>query len=236
VRWLATPDASQFLFVVFAVLVMGTSLVLTGSRSGMAAFVVAALVLSAVMARRASGAMRRGMVVAYGATIVAGALLWAGLSTVVSRFTLATVDLATRLSAWRDTLRIVEDFPLAGTGLGTYDLAMLVYQTAHRSTMFAQAHNDYLQIVAEGGALVAIPAAACVLTIAGTVRRRFREQADDPSTYWLRVGALAAIAGIAAQSLVEFSLQMPANALLFVVVLAVALRRPPRVESHAHRV
>ena len=49
--------------------------------------------------------------------------------------------------------------------------------------------------------------------------------------YWTRFGAAAGLAGIALQSAVEFSLQMPGNAALFVVLCAIALhRRPPVVD------
>jgi hypothetical protein len=51
---------------------------------------------------------------------------------------------------------------------------------------------------------------------------------DDAQTRWIRIGAVAGLLGIAAQSLVEFSLQMPGNTLLFTVVLAIAMHRPSR--------
>ncbi len=57
------------------------------------------------------------------------------------------------------------------------------------------------------------------------VRRRVFNGQDDEVTGWLRIGAVAGLAGIAAQSLVEFSLQMPGNTVLFVVLLAIALHR-----------
>jgi hypothetical protein len=41
---------------------------------------------------------------------------------------------------------------------------------------------------------------------------------------------------LAAQSLVDFSLQMPANLALFVVLAAIALHRPLRSAPHARRV
>ncbi len=55
------------------------------------------------------------------------------------------------------------------------------------------------------------------------IRRRFRENADDPTTYWIRVGATTGLVAIAFQELVEFSLQMPGNATLFAVVAAIAI-------------
>jgi hypothetical protein len=46
---------------------------------------------------------------------------------------------------------------------------------------------------------------------------------DTVQTYWLRAGAVAGLAGIAAQSLVEFSLQMPGNALMFVFLVLIGV-------------
>ena len=233
-RWLITPDASRFAFVMLAVLVMGTSLALTQSRSGIVGFLAAVLVLAVAMCRHARRPFVRALVLSYAGVLAGGALLWAGLATTLTRFSLTAADLPARWSAWQDTLRIIADFPLFGVGLGNYGLAMLIYQTGHRSTMFAQAHNDYLQLLAEGGILVVIPALACFVVIARLIRRRLDGHDESPYEYWIRVGAVAALVGIALQSLVEFSLQMPANALLFVVVLAIAIR--PRLRAHAHRV
>jgi hypothetical protein len=55
-------------------------------------------------------------------------------------------------------------------------------------------------------------------------------------TAWIRAGSLAGVAAIAAQSVVEFSLQMPGNAALFAVLLALALHRPAGRSVDAHRV
>src|SRR5690606_24865693 len=129
---------------------------------------------------------------------------------------------------------IVRDFPLTGTGLGGYKHAMLVYQTGDREAIYAQAHNDYLQVLAEGGAMVAIPAAGVVLIVVAGIRRRLRGVDDDVMTFWMRRGAVAGLVGVAAQSVVEFSLQMPGNAAMCVVLVALALHRP-RPYSHAHR-
>jgi O-antigen ligase len=114
---------------------------------------------------------------------------------------------------------------------------MLVYQTAGRPVMYAQAHNDYLQVLAEGGAIVAVPAAVLIVLIATGIRRRIA-MGSDPASYWIRAGAVAGLAGIAAQSAVEFSLQMPGNTVMFVLLLAIALHRsrsdsrPPAAVRH----
>jgi O-antigen ligase len=88
-----------------------------------------------------------------------------------------------------------------------------------------EAHNDYLQLLVEGGWLVAVPALALIGLFAREVRRRFRDALDDRTGYWLRLGAVTGLVAIAFQEIVEFSLQMPGNAALFTVLAAVAMRR-----------
>ena len=224
-RWLLSVEASRFALVAFCALLMAMALVLTGSRSGVASLAVATVVLGYFALQTFQGARARLMAAFYLAVILLAAIAWVGADRTVARFQLARADAPGRFAAWQDTLRIISDFPVFGTGMGTYHRAMLVYQTEGRPVMYEQAHNDYLQILAEGGALVTIPVIVLVLWIVTGIRRRFSRDTDDPFTYWIRVGAVAGLAGIAAQSAVEFSLQMPGNTALFVLLLAIALHR-----------
>jgi O-antigen ligase len=236
-RWLTTVDASRFLHVAFCALLMGMSLVLTGSRSGIASFGVAMTVFVVLAIRHFRSRRARAMVGGYLGVLLLGAIIWAGTDQTVGRFLLARTDSSGggRVAAWQDTLRIVSDFPLFGTGMGTYGQAMLVYQTHSRPVMYVQAHNEYLQVAAEGGILVVVPAVAALGLVLAGIRRRLTSGMDDEMTAWVRVGAVAGLAGIAAQSLVEFSLQMPGNALLFVVLLAIALHRSRGKDSSRER-
>ena len=236
-QWFATVDANRFTLLAVAVLVMATSLVLTGSRSGVASFGVALMVLGWFALRHLQAGRTRWVLVGSFMLLLAGSLGWAGIDRTVDRFNRAPAELEGRFSAWRDTERIIADFPVFGTGLGTYAQAMLLYQTRGRDVMYAEAHNDYIQLAAEGGLIVAIPLLFACGVMALTIRRRLRPGDDDPMTAWIRAGSLAGIAAIAAQSVVEFSLQMPGNAAMFVVLLAVALhRRAPVRFVDAHRV
>jgi O-antigen ligase len=234
-QWLGTPDASRFVFAAVAVLVMMVALVLSGSRSGLASAVVAIATLGyfASRGRRRQGRIKRVLPALYLLLVVAFAVGWVGIDRTVARFADVRVELRERLSAWSDTWRIARDFPVAGVGFGSYGRAMLVYQTAERHSIYEQAHNEYLQILAEGGALVAFPAAIALFVLLANVRHRFRGQ-DPPDAYWLRAGAAAGLMGIAAQSFFDFSLQMPGNAMMFAVLAAIAVHRPSG--HHANRV
>jgi O-antigen ligase len=232
-KWLATPDANRFLFSATAILVMAVALVLSGSRSGLASVIVAIATLGYLASRLKHGRLKRILPALYLLLFVIIAVGWVGVDRTVARFDDAPQEFAERVVAWKDTLHIARDFPVAGAGFGGYGLAMLVYQTASRHSIYVQAHNEYLQILAEGGILVAIPIVAAVIVIVVNIRHRFHMQ-DPPATYWLRAGATAGLIGIAAQSTLDFSLQMPGNAMMFAVLLAIALHRPS--SQHANRV
>jgi O-antigen ligase len=152
---------------------------------------------------------------------------WVGTDTIVSRFTQTDwTEFNGRYGAWSDAWNIASRFPLAGTGLNTYGTATLFYQQHDVEHHYVEAHNDYLQLVAEGGVLVAIPAAAALVAFMFAVRQRFVAE-TSVMAYWLRVGAVTGLVAIGLQETVEFSLQMPGNAALFATLCAIALHRSP---------
>src|SRR6185503_18460439 len=128
---------------------------------------------------------------------------------------------------------IVHDFWLTGTGLNTYGVATPFYQTSMPEFHLREAHNDYLQLAAEGGLLLGIPIAGAILAFAVDVRRQFR--ASSGSSYWIRLGAVMGLVAIAVQTTVEFSLQMPGNAVLFAVLCGIALHHDPRLHPRRDR-
>lgn len=235
VQWGSTLEASRLIVVGVSILVMSMSLALTGSRSGLVAFAVAAAVLMGFVARRMRTVAWRVAAAGSLAVLLVGAIGWAGADVAVNRFSVAARDLPHRVHVWQDTLHIVRDFPVTGVGLGSYATAMLIYQTGDREVMYAQAHNDYVQAAAEGGLMVGLPALLVAIVLVGQIVHRLRAAEDDPRSAWIRMGAVAGLAGIATQSFVDFSLQIPGNFVLFVLLLAVAIHRPAR-PPYAHRV
>ena len=232
IAWLSSPAAGQITLMAFAAVVMGVGLVMSDSRSGMAGFVAGSLLPAWLVMRRqtsrAAGAAAAVLVALL--FVVVGS--WAGPGRIVHRAASVSGDLPTgggRFEAWADTVRIARDFPVTGTGFNTYGTAMTAYQTGNRQLHFEEAHNDYLQLAAEGGLLVAVPVLFTLAAFVRDVRQRFREAPKEGTTYWLRVGAVIGLVSIALQSLVEFSLQMPGNAALFTVLAAVALHQSPRL-------
>ncbi|MPZ17000.1 MAG: hypothetical protein GEV06_03660 [Luteitalea sp.] len=225
--WLSTPEGSRVVLVSFAVVAMGLSLVLTLSRSGVAAFACAVLVTIVMIARRQPAPARRSIRLAYMAGLIATIVSWAGIDGIAARFAQAdTASISGRLAIWGDTLTMLRDFVWTGTGLATFSAANIFYQRAMADNNVTAAHNDWLQLAAEGGVLVALPLLALMVILIHEMRSRFAEHArrgDLGVTYWTRVGAATGLLAIGVQEVVEFSLQMPGNAVLFAVLCAIAV-------------
>ena len=94
-----------------------------------------------------------------------------------------------RRAIWRDTWRMIEDFWLTGVGAGAFQRGMLLYQEGSRQFFFNHAHDEYLQLAAEGGLLLAVP--AVIALVAGIALIATRLRGDRTPIFWLRAGAVS---------------------------------------------
>lgn len=221
VQRLSTKQVNQAVLVGFAILVMALALVLTMSRSGMICMTAALLMSAAMTVRHQRDAPRRAISIGFLAFVFVVVVSWVGLDQIAARFAERTEDSrGNRVAIWSDTIRIVQDFWLTGTGLNTYGTSTLYYQTVLPTEHLREAHNDYLQLAAEGGLLLVIPVGLSIGALIVDIRRRLRT--DEGSVWWIRMGATTGLLAIGLQSFGEFSLQLPGNAALFAVVAGIA--------------
>ena len=230
VLWLSSPEGGHVTLMVGAAVLMTLALVMTRSRSGLLCLAVVLAVTAMTAGRRLESRGSRVALVALLSLVVLVPLTWAGSDTAIARLGNAPGAVALRKDIWQVAIAMFRDFPILGTGLDSFGVAAIVYQGGGPQH-YQEAHNDYLQLLAEGGLLMGVVALlAIAFTVAG-VNRRFRRDDDRIENYWVRAGATIGLVAIAIQSLVEFSLQMPGNALLFTVLLAIALHSPARPRS-----
>jgi O-antigen ligase len=237
ILWLSSPDASRLMLLAGATAVMALSLVMTMSRSGIAALALALVLIGWSVVRGLPGLSQKMAGVAYLVLLVVTIVSWVGADAIVGRFASANwSEFNDRRGAWSDARGVVAAFPLAGTGLNTYHVTSIVYQRHDLEKHYGQAHNDYLQLAAEGGALLVLPLGIGLLLFVREVRRRLKEDLRSSTAWWLRRGAVTALVAIALQETVDFSLQMPGNAALFAVVCAIALHRSPAARERGSAV
>lgn len=159
------------------------------------------------------------------AAIVLGGLLFAGpraLRGLDQRLgdTFTENDLGFRLLLWKQTLPMVADFPFFGVGPRGWQEVFRRYESypvvGRRPN---HAHNDYLEWLAENGV------AGLLLTIAAAAAYVAWTRGNDSIPKTLRYGILAAITAVSWQATVDFSLRVPANAIVLAVLLGLLANR-----------
>src|SRR5439155_24800026 len=128
----------QSLSYLFLALLMVVAVLCSHSRggilgSGISIIFVAVLALIVVLSKQRAGGGVWALGVILFLTCVVGYGLWIGLDPVLSRFEIihdpGYLEAEGRLGVWKSAVRLVRDYPLTGTGLGTFGLGFRRYQT-----------------------------------------------------------------------------------------------------------
>ena len=221
-----------------AALMAGT-IFLSGSRGGMIAFAVQIVVLAVLLRPHRSG-WKQPLVLAVFLALIVGFLVWLGGNELTHR--LASIQSeaheelggGVRLTIDRDCFHMWMEHPFLGWGLGTFPVVYPRFRTFYTSFFVNQAHNDYLQLLVETG-IAGVAIALWFLVV--TFRRAWPklENWTETANGTLTVAALLGCVGILVHSILDFNLQIPANAALFYVVCAMAASEPLH-ESRRRRI
>jgi O-antigen ligase len=120
---------------------------------------------------------------------------------------------------WRDTAAMIRDRWALGVGIGAYETAYPIYNSRDGSLIVEQAHNDYLQIMADAGIIGALIALWFIFLVARDILRASSHESRVMSGTAL--GAGGGMFALFIHSLFDFNFQIPSNALLFLVLTAV---------------
>jgi O-antigen ligase len=228
-------DATTLWLAASACLMLATLLV-TMSRAGLTGTVVGLTCLMWVGRGRIAASAWRSLaailivLVTIAATYGNFALLAARVDSTIA------YGLDGRREIWRLTWQIIKDFPLFGVGVGAYARAMSAYQPAPHVFYFNNAHSQYLQLLAEGGVVLALPAVIAAAATIWLIVKRLQE--DRSPMFWIRAGAASGLLGVAVQATWQVVLIPAANSVLFAILAAVAMHearpsiRPPARPQH----
>jgi O-antigen ligase len=154
---------------------------------------------------------------------------WVGLEKVVQRVqeTAMTTEaggleesVEARTEAGRMALGLVQDFPLVGTGGGSFYSSFLRYRSP-RTGYIDHAHNDFVEVASDFGLPgLAILGSLVALTLWTALRILAKRKSDLPRG--VAFGVAMSIVALLIHSAVDFNLQIPANALTIVIILAMA--------------
>jgi O-antigen ligase len=130
-----------------------------------------------------------------------------------------------RLQIWKDGWKMLLDFPLFGTGLGTFAHIYPKYKTIFSQATVMHPENDFLQILLETG-LVGFGVYVWFFVAffrALWIRWKGHETNTAHINPKVMVGLTAGIVALLIHGIGDFNLHIPANAFYFAIVMALAL-------------
>lgn len=209
---------------------LASASLLSASRGGIVALAAGLFVLALTHGK---AAVRRRLALPTAIALIAAVgfgTYWLSGEKVATRW--ASGDVVTdlegsgRIQFWQIALGAVEARPWLGSGFGTFDDVSVIGRPAELPAgRIERAHNDYLEFAAELGIPLTVVWITILASLLLAVRQRWRT--DDRHAPYAAL-ALAAAASLALHSVVDFPLQVPANAFLFACLLALALGRSSR--------
>jgi O-antigen ligase len=110
--------------------------------------------------------------------------------------------------------------PIAGAGFGGYWIGITAFHDASGSLTPQEAHNEYLELLSSGGLIGFAIGVWFAVVVVRRVRARLIYEYGRLRA--IRLAAVLAIAGVVVHSLVDFGLHMMSNALVFIVLIAIA--------------
>lgn len=220
--WLTHPAAQKVVLPLAAAVLLSSALLFSRSRMGLISTLLAVGLMGLLWKQRGQS---RGPLPVVALVVVLGSAaafsLWIGVAPVLARFEGTAFADPGRPPIWSDTVRLIGDNLWLGTGWGTFALAYPAVQTAHLNALVAHAHNDYLEHTAELG----LPGALLLWGGIGTVfvrtLRALLRRGGGQERLWLW-GCAGSLTAILLHSLTDFNLYLPANALVFSLVLGLA--------------
>ncbi len=206
-----------------AFFILTAGLFLSGSRMGVLSFAAAFLIISAASLFK----IKKNFSVSPWLFLLAAAVpaaIW-GVRPWISRWTELPFLIADgqRLVVWKDTLRIIRDYPLTGTGLGSFEWVFPKYQSAQLVMAWTHAHNGYLELAAELGIPIFLLLTAAFIAffkfcLSGGVRKH------EAGTFWFERGLIAGVLAFLLHGFTDFNFSIPANMLVLVFLLALLFK------------
>jgi O-antigen ligase len=226
--------------ITLAIVLMSLGIVFSKSRSGVVILIITFLLFFELTVLYFSASQRRkkNVRIFLGSAflIITIISLYLGIGATIERFSLDHLLREQRPTFWANALKIFSNYPLVGSGLGTFTG---LYPDVEQEGVLVRAfhaHNDYLEYLAELGILGMGLLLGGILFLAVKSFLVWRER-NHPEVKGLALGGIIAVVSIVVHSLTDFNLHIPANMLLFSVVLSATVvasfykRREPRLRE-----
>ncbi|HAM52933.1 MAG TPA: hypothetical protein DCP92_20380 [Nitrospiraceae bacterium] len=218
----SNPLTNVHVLLGFFALLVATSVFRSLSKGGIISLCISMIFLAGII--RNKGKEAKGwLLVALIVTLAFYSVGWFGWNQIFKRFealrdTQGAIAEA-RMGIWKDSVAMIRDFPLTGTGFGSYIHIYPKYRSITAEEIVDHAHNDYMELLSEGG-FVAVVIFLCFLY--SVVRKSYKAFRGRRERYCvlLYIGAATGIVSILIYSITDFNLHIGANGLYFFFLVA----------------
>ena len=204
-----------------ATLIMAGTLFMTLSRGGIIGFSVSAVFLSILAFKSRILKKKAAFMILIGLLLLALLVVLSSGSRLEGRFMeLGEEGKISRVFLWKDSVNLSKDFPLLGTGFGTFKFVYPRYQSAGTELFFGHAENDYLETLTDSGivGLALVLSMVCFFFYVNIKRWLVRH---DSFVKCVSLGGLASCVAITVHGLTDFNMRIPANMLHIVIIAGV---------------
>jgi O-antigen ligase len=136
-----------------------------------------------------------------------------------------------RVATWKFTWMMIEDYPLLGSGLGTYDYHTLKYQAdffnkdnnrdIYPHGFAAQAHNEYLQLWSELGIIGLLIFLWLIISYYSNILKYLCTMKDEEKA--ITIGLAGGVTSVLVDALFGFPLQLAASISLFWMFIGLSI-------------
>ena len=217
-------SANTYFLLGVGLVLLGLAVFLSLSRGGIISLSLATCFFGLLLAVRGTD-RGRGLLVLTLFSVVLLSVGWFGWEPIFERFNRIrnpAGDIGeARIPRWKASLDVVRDYPVTGTGFGTFTDIYKGYRKEPTGNVVTHAHNDYIQLAVEGGIIAVGLAAWFLISILATYRRFLKRR--DPYCVYLYLGGLTGLVAILIHSITDFNLYIGANGLYFFFICAICV-------------
>lgn len=217
---------NQVLIFGFLAILLFLAGIFARSRSGVFLIMVAVLVSSFVFSRHIGGRQSAGLSAVF-ATVAVGLAASIGLIPVLNRFVSRNPIEDERFRIFEHTIEGIKAFFPVGSGPGTFPDVYRAFQPIEQLKFINNAHNDYLELLFEMGAVGAFIIAGFMLLYIYGCFKLFGKIWSR--MHFIKVAAAIGIFLLMVHLLSEFLLREPMNTMVFALLVAVFLRKSSKV-------
>ena len=218
IEWILSPK----MILRLALCVLVIALTTTHSRMGNTAF-FASLLVAGVIGIALSRYATRNTVLLLASLIAIDLLIvgsWFGVEKLAQRIEQTTVqDVQEREEPAAWSVDLIRNYKLLGSGPGTFYIVYPGYRKEQATAFFDHAHNDYAEIASDTGLLgLGLLGIFVAMSLAAALLAQWRRR--DPLMRGMAFACVMGVTSILIHSWVDFNLQIPSNAVYFMVLLA----------------